>query len=122
MLSTDFDLEPNMFVEFSFATFVSTLTKLTAATTSSHLVWIVIFGLNVILAVCSIAFMMGNGAPREPFGGLGTSTYKTPPSWGPEKAHAYPFSQYVKDVMLWSLATDMDIFKQGPAVASNGQQ
>ena len=117
LLSTDFDLEPNMFVEFSFATFVSTLTKLTAATTSSHLVWMLIFGLNVTLAIGSIAFMMGHGVPREPFAGMGTSTYKTPPSWGPEKAHAYPYSQYVKDVMLWSLATDMELFKQGPAVA-----
>ena len=115
--STDFDFEPNMFAELSFATFVSTLTKLAAATTSSHLVWMLIFGLNVILAIGSIAFMMGHGVPREPFAGMGTSTYKTPPSWGPEKAHAYPFSQYVKDVMLWSLATDMELYKQGPAVA-----
>ena len=114
---TDFDFEPNMFVYLSYATFVSTLTKLTAGITSHYLVWMTIFGLNVALAIGSIAFMMGHGHPREPFGGLGTSTHKTPPAWGPERAHVYPFSQYVKDVMLWSIATDMDIMRQGPAVA-----
>jgi hypothetical protein len=62
--STDFDLEPNMFVYLSFATFVSTLTKLTAAETSSHLVGILIFGLNVVFAMGSIAFMMGTGIPK----------------------------------------------------------
>ena len=69
-----------MFVYLIFAALVSTLTKLTAAVTSSHLVWMFIFGLNVVLAIGSIAFMMGNGMPHEPFGGLGTSTYKTPPA------------------------------------------
>ena len=29
----------------------------------------------------------------------------------------YPFSQFINDVLLWSLATDMDRFRQGAAVA-----
>ena len=108
-----------MFSFISFATIVHTLTKLTAGMTSHYLVWILIFGLNVALAVASIAYMMGHHGHhgREPFGGHGTSTMKTPPAWGPERANVYPFSQYVKDVMLWSIATDMDIMRQGPAVA-----
>ena len=32
-------------------------------------------------------------------------------------ANQYPSAQFVNDVLLWSLATDMDRYTQGPAVA-----
>jgi hypothetical protein len=47
----------------------------------------------------------------------GMATLKQPPSWGLENTDHYPFIQYVSDMMLWSLATDMRRIRQGPAAA-----
>jgi hypothetical protein len=87
--------------------------------------WLLLLLLNFALGILSLSFMMGGGG----YGGgghgghhhgpqsNGLATLKTPPTWGPEMAQHYPFIQYVNDVILWTLATDMDRLRQGPAVA-----
>ena len=76
---------------------------------------------NVILALYVFCSMYpghhggGNRGPQQQQ--FGTATLKTPPQWSPEIASQYPYASFVNDVLLWSLATDMDRLRQGPAVA-----
>jgi hypothetical protein len=87
--------------------------------------WILLFALSVALAMASVACMMpgpavsggamNHGRGIAPF--LGTATLKTPPAWGPELAQQYPFATWINDVITWSMATDMEMGRQGPAVA-----
>ena len=49
-------------------------------------------------------------------GGSGGSSYRVPPSWGPEMAARYPFQTYARDVMIWSILTDLDSRRKCAAV------
>lgn len=42
---------------------------------------------------------------------------RVPPAWSPEGERTYSFQKYRQDVELWSAATDMEVARQGPAVA-----
>ena len=42
---------------------------------------------------------------------------RVPPSWGPEVERSYSFRNYENDVMLWTLASDMEEARKGPALA-----
>ena len=44
------------------------------------------------------------------------SNSKTPPGWGVEQEHTYPFRCWVKDLITWSHATDLEATKQAHAV------
>ena len=48
-------------------------------------------------------------------GGTG-SGYRTPPSWGPEVAERYPFRHWARDVLVWSILTDLDARRKAAAV------
>ena len=48
--------------------------------------------------------------------GSGGSSYCVPPSWGPEMATRYPFQTYARDVMIWSILTDLDSRRKCAAV------
>lgn len=37
-----------------------------------------------------------------------TNALRVPPAWGPEQENHYPFRQWTRDVMLWSIASDME--------------
>ena len=41
---------------------------------------------------------------------------KTPPGWGVEKESTYPFNCWIKDLVTWAYATDLDAEKQAHAV------
>ena len=48
-------------------------------------------------------------------GGTG-SGYRTPPAWGPEVAERYPFRHWARDVLVWSILTDLDARRKTAAV------
>ena len=41
---------------------------------------------------------------------------RNPPSWGPEVQHAYSFRHWLLDLMAWSVFTDIQEARKGPAV------
>ena len=40
---------------------------------------------------------------------------RTPPPWSPDMAWQYPLHMYARDLIMWSLATDLPVAQQGPA-------
>ena len=42
------------------------------------------------------------------FGG----THKVPPAWGPTRERDYPFRDYIRDLVVWSLGTDVEPHRQ----------
>ena len=44
---------------------------------------------------------------------------RTPPAWGPEQEQTYPFRQWSRDVMLWSIATELEPARKAAAVMLN---
>ena len=48
-----------------------------------------------------------------------TNTLRTPPAWGPEQEQTYPFRQWFCDVMLWSIATELEPARKAAAVMLN---
>ena len=40
---------------------------------------------------------------------------RTPPPWSPDMAWQYPLHVYARDLIMWSLATDLPVAQQGPA-------
>ena len=48
---------------------------------------------------------------------LQVASGRIPPSWSPDHDRSYPFRFFVADLKLWSLSTDLDPVRQGPAVA-----
>ena len=123
---TDFDFEPNNdYNMFTFLTYMTEyLKKLSGEIVGeipvgSHL-WCLLFLVNFALACFFLNAMMGGGGwsvGRGQHMPPGVTTLKSPPSWGPEQAQHYPYIQYVNDMMLWSLATDMERIREGPAAA-----
>ena len=39
-------------------------------------------------------------------------TLKTPPAWGPSRERDYPFRDYIRDLVVWSLGTDVEPHRQ----------
>ena len=50
------------------------------------------------------------------FPGAGGNAFRTPPAWGPEQESTYPFRQWSRDVLLWSIASDMEPARKAAAV------
>ena len=48
--------------------------------------------------------------------GSSNSNNRTPPSWGPELGDRYPFRTWARDVMIWSILTDLDSRRKCAAV------
>jgi hypothetical protein len=48
---------------------------------------------------------------------LGLANSKVPPSWCVERDKQYPLREFIRDVRLWSVATDLEESRQAPAVA-----
>ena len=48
---------------------------------------------------------------------LGIANSKVPPSWSPERDKQYPLRTWTQDIRLWSMGTDVDVFRQGPVAA-----
>ena len=48
---------------------------------------------------------------------VGAATLKTPPAWCYENAAQYTLRSWLSDVLMWSSATDVEVERQGPAVA-----
>ena len=42
---------------------------------------------------------------------------RIPPSWNPQSERTYSFRKFRLDLELWVAATDMDVIRQGPAIA-----
>ena len=58
------------------------------------------------------------GTPGQPLPGQPWTppvNSKTPPPWSPDHAYHYPFRKYAKDLILWSLSTDVPTNQQAPA-------
>ena len=57
----------------------------------------------------------GSDRTATTLGGLAPQwNAKTPPGWGPETGT--PFRQWVRDLQMWNLATDVDDYRKGPLI------
>ena len=55
---------------------------------------------------------------RRPMGlDASSNSTKIPPYWSPEIDHQYPFRDYMDDLRIWNLSTDLEIEKRGAQVA-----
>ena len=50
------------------------------------------------------------------FPGASGNAFRTPPVWGPEQEATYPFRQWSRDILLWSIASDMEAARKAAAV------
>lgn len=41
---------------------------------------------------------------------------RTPPSWNPDQEYQYPFRQWARNIMLWSIATDLEPARKAASV------
>ena len=46
----------------------------------------------------------------------GTSGQRLPPAWDPSRQSQYPFRQWTQDLLVWSIATDMDASRKAALV------
>eukprot|EP00438_Fugacium_kawagutii_P035880 Skav204682 [mRNA] locus=scaffold1284:96116:106049:- [translate_table: standard] len=69
-----------------------------------------------VLQVCAFAIviMMTVGCMYQ--GGGGGNALRTPPAWGPEQEATHPFRQWSRDILLWSIASDMEPARKAAAV------
>ena len=68
--------------------------------------WSIIFLFSIILLSSSLCLMI----PSNP------NILRTPPGWGPEQESTYPFRQWSRDILLWSIASDMDPARKAASV------
>ena len=54
------------------------------------------------VACCALVCLMMPGI------GMNAGGVRLPPAWGPEMQQQYPFRRWVQDVLLWSVASDLD--------------
>ncbi|CAK8988411.1 unnamed protein product [Durusdinium trenchii] len=64
----------------------------------------------VILTCIPLAAIMCHMFPGN------SNALRTPPSWSPELEGSYPFRQWARDIMLWSIATDMEPARKAASV------
>ena len=85
-----------------------------------HTVQATIVGLMAFVAMLYLCHMMpgGNAAGGGGGGNEGSSStnYRVPPTWSPEMERSYPFRSYVRDVLLWSMLTDLLPHQQAAAM------
>ena len=48
--------------------------------------------------------------------GSSDSNHRTPPRWSPEHEATYGFEQYCKDILLWTMVTDLQPYAQCAAI------
>ena len=83
----------------------------------------ILAGSSLILsAVCMMQHQNQRFGHRMPQGSpyqqdVGAATLKTPPAWSYENAAQYTLRSWLSDVLMWSSATDVEVERQGPAVA-----
>ncbi|CAE8619736.1 unnamed protein product [Polarella glacialis] len=66
---------------------------------------------------CGVLLIVFYMQPGQGRGGQGTNVgYRTPPSWGPEMEARYPFRHWSRDVLVWTILTDMDPARKAAAV------
>ena len=58
----------------------------------------------------------GNHSSGAAHSGFNMANSKTPPGWGPDQESVYPFRNWLKDIITWSNATDLDPGKHAHAV------
>ena len=64
--------------------------------------------LMVGTVVSATVFMVGAAATSP--------GHRTPPAWGPEMAERYPFKHWARDVLVWSILTDLGARRKAAAV------
>ena len=57
-----------------------------------------------------------NPAAPPWLGQVGQATLRVPPPLSPEMENAFPFRHWILDTVMWSMATDLDEVRKGPAV------
>ena len=72
-----------------------------------------VYAFPAFITLAGVAYMMG-GANNLNMRG---ASLRIPPSWGPERERQYPFRSWSRDVLTWSLATDLRPEQIGPMVA-----
>ena len=70
--------------------------------------------LQAVFALTVLGCMMPGWRQHQP---VGAADAKKPPVWSPEMTQQYPFRSWVSDLVLWSVATEVEVARQGPAVA-----
>ncbi len=76
---------------------------------TKSIVWICVAMLAIALSFL-ICNMMRPGEERD------TTSHRVPPRWNPEQESTYSFRNYMIDVMLWSMLTDLAPYQQAAAI------
>ena len=74
-----------------------------------------LIGAAISNAICSMV-PGGGGRHRPPFHPDPRGNACVPPSWTPEHEETYPFRQWMHDIVLWSMATDLTAQQQAPMI------
>ena len=87
-----------------------------------HVVMILVGSSMILSAVCMMQHQNQRFGHRPPGSSpyqqdVGAATLKTPPAWCYENAAQYTLRSWLSDVLMWSSATDVEVERQGPAVA-----
>ena len=87
-----------------------------ATHTSFHKMHILIYLVPCVVAMCYIAHMMPQGGPQG--GGDGSPvSYRVPPHWSPDReSRGYSFRNYITDLTLWIMLTDLAPHQQAAAI------
>jgi hypothetical protein len=78
--------------------------RLSAITAMHPIAQVFVLSIPILMFVCHM------------FPGAGGNAFRTPPAWGPEQESTYPFRQWSRDVLLWSIASDMEPARKAAAV------
>ena len=70
---------------------------------------LLVLGLGLIL---TLAVVVGYLCLMMP----GTNGQRLPPAWDPSRQSQYPFRQWTQDLLVWSIATDMDASRKAALV------
>ena len=87
-----------------------------------YVVMILVGSSMILSAVCMMQHQNQRFGYRPPGSSpyqqdVGAATLKTPPAWCYENAAQYTLRSWLSDVLMWSSATDVEVERQGPAVA-----
>ena len=76
---------------------------------TKSIVWICV-AMSAIAISFLICSMMRPGDERD------STSHRVPPRWNPEHENTYSFRNYMIDVMLWSMLTDLAPYQQAAAI------
>ena len=66
--------------------------------------------------VCHMMAGQGRNVGPQGHDAIGSGNLRQPPAWSPQMESTYPFRHYSRDLLLWSLATDLQPHQQASAV------